>query len=61
MIPTCGIQLEQPPAEIVRETSETDDFVRTRAFYAQLGYNEEARMREYYDASDDKIVFRKAL
>lgn len=43
------------------ETSGTDDFVRTRAFYAQLGYDEEARIREYYDAGDDKIVFRKAL
>ncbi len=43
------------------ETSGTDDFDRTRAFYAQLGYNEEARIREFYDAGDDKIVFRKAL
>jgi ribosomal protein S18 acetylase RimI-like enzyme len=43
------------------ETSGTDDFIRTRALYAQLGYDEEARIREYYDAGDDKIVFRKAL
>ena len=43
------------------ETSGNDDFVSTRAFYAQLGYDEEARIREYYDTSEDKIVFRKAL
>lgn len=43
------------------ETSGTDDFIRTRAFYAQQGYDEEARIREYYDVGDDKVVFRKAL
>lgn len=43
------------------ETSGTDDFARTRGFYRHLGYAEEARIREYYDAGDDKIVFRKTL
>jgi len=43
------------------ETSGTDDFVRTRSFYEQIGYETEARIRDYYDAGDDKIVFRKAL
>ena len=43
------------------ETSGTDEFVRTRSFYEQLGYENEARIRDYYDAGDDKIVFRKAM
>ncbi len=43
------------------ETSGTDDFIRTRAFYTKLGYNEEARIREYYGVGDDKIVYRKHL
>ena len=43
------------------ETSGTDDFRRTRAFYSKLGYNEEARIREYYGVGDDKIVFHKYL
>ena len=43
------------------ETSGTDDFERTRGFYAHLGYEREACIREYYDAGDDKVVFRKAL
>ena len=43
------------------ETSGTDDFIRTRAFYSKLGYNEEARIREYYGVGDDKIVFHKYL
>lgn len=43
------------------ETSGTAGFERTRDFYARIGYECEARIRDYYDAGDDKIVFRKAL
>ncbi len=43
------------------ETSSTDEFVRTRSFYEQIGYETEARIRDFYDAGDDKIVFRKVL
>lgn len=43
------------------ETSGTDEFVRTRSFYENIDYTSEARIRDYYDAGDDKIVFRKAL
>ena len=43
------------------ETSGGDEFERTRRFYRTIGYEEEARIRDYYDAGDDKIVFRKAL
>lgn len=43
------------------ETSGTAGFERTRGFYTHLGYEREVLIREYYDAHDDKIVFRKAL
>lgn len=43
------------------ETSGLPNFKRTRAFYRKYGYEEEARIREFYKAGDDKIVFRKAL
>lgn len=43
------------------ETSGLASFERTRAFYHTLGYLEEARIREFYKAGDDKVVFRKAL
>ncbi|MFN3170223.1 MAG: GNAT family N-acetyltransferase [Hyphomicrobiales bacterium] len=43
------------------ETSGSAGFARTRAFYAQAGYEEEARIREFYAAGEDKIIFRKAL
>ena len=46
---------------VLVETSGTDDFERTRGFYERIGYEREARIREYYGAGDDKIVFRKAL
>lgn len=43
------------------ETSGLPDFERTRAFYAKCGYEQEARIRDFYAAGDDKIVFRKVL
>ncbi len=43
------------------ETAGTDDFEYVREFYRQNGYEEEARIREFYTAGVDKIVFRKAL
>ena len=43
------------------ETSGLPAFARTRAFYHANGYDEEARVREFYAAGEDKVVFRKAL
>lgn len=43
------------------ETSGLANFERVRAFYRSAGYDEEARIRDFYKAGDDKIVFRKAL
>lgn len=43
------------------ETSGLPSFERTRAFYAKCGYEEEARIRDFYAVGDDKIVFRKVL
>ncbi len=43
------------------ETSGTGAFERTRAFYRSLGFTEEARIRDFYDAGDDKVVFTKPV
>ncbi len=43
------------------ETSGMPNFERTRAFYRKQGYEEEARIREFYKAGDDKVIFRKVL
>ena len=43
------------------ETSSLDSFEQTRTFYRKNEYNEEARIRDYYNPGEDKIIFRKAL
>lgn len=43
------------------ETSGKESFEATRTFYRKNGYEEEARIRDYYQDGDDKIIFRKAL
>jgi ribosomal protein S18 acetylase RimI-like enzyme len=43
------------------ETSGTENFKYVREFYRKNAYEEEARIREFYTAGVDKIVFRKAL
>jgi len=43
------------------ETSGTHNFTRTRGFYDMLGYEREARIRDYYSQGDDKVIFRKVL
>ncbi len=43
------------------ETSGLEAFAPARRFYRKNGFDEEARIREFYKAGDDKIVFRKAL
>lgn len=43
------------------ETSGLEDFAHVRTFYRKSGYNEEARIREFYKAGDDKVIFRKGL
>lgn len=46
---------------LIAETSGTDRFAMTREFYRKSGYKEEARIRDFWDAGDDKVVFWKAL
>jgi ribosomal protein S18 acetylase RimI-like enzyme len=43
------------------ETSGLDEFEYVRTFYRQNGYKEEARIREFYKAGEDKVIFRKML
>jgi len=43
------------------ETSGLPAFEKTREFYRKMGYDEEARIREFYQAGEDKIVFLKAV
>lgn len=46
---------------LLADTSGTDDFAQTRAFYAKNGFTKEARIRDYWGKGDDKITFLKSL
>ncbi|MDW4497918.1 GNAT family N-acetyltransferase [Sulfitobacter sp. D35] len=46
---------------LIADTSGTEAFALTRQFYVRCGYEKEARIRDFWDAGDDKVVFRKAL
>ena len=46
---------------LIIETSGFDAFEPARRLYRQHGYDEEARIREFYSAGQDKIIFRKKL
>jgi ribosomal protein S18 acetylase RimI-like enzyme len=41
------------------DTAGKPGYLRTRAFYAEAGYVEEARIRDYYAPGDDRITFAK--
>ncbi|MEM8839124.1 MAG: GNAT family N-acetyltransferase [Pseudomonadota bacterium] len=46
---------------LIVDTSGADEFSGTRKFYGKIGYTEEARIRDFWAAGDDKVVFWKAL
>jgi ribosomal protein S18 acetylase RimI-like enzyme len=46
---------------LIVDTSGVDEFVLTRSFYRKTGYTEEARIRDFWAAGNDKITFWKTL
>jgi GNAT superfamily N-acetyltransferase len=46
---------------LIADTSGTAEFNRTREFYRKNGYVEEARIRDFWSAGADKVVFWKSL
>ncbi len=46
---------------IMVETSSRKDYDPTRAFYHRMGYQELARIRDYYRPADDLVLFGKYL
>ncbi|MEM6452878.1 MAG: GNAT family N-acetyltransferase [Cyanobacteria bacterium P01_D01_bin.105] len=46
---------------LIVETSGVEDFKPAQAFYRKNDFEQEARIRNFYDAGDDKIIFCKAL
>jgi ribosomal protein S18 acetylase RimI-like enzyme len=55
-------QLEERRARLlVIETSSRDDYAPTRRFYHKRGYQEAARLRDFYAPGDDRVVLSKRL
>lgn len=46
---------------LIADTSGTSEFQLTRQFYLKNGYTEEARIRDFWAAGNDKVVYWKAL
>jgi ribosomal protein S18 acetylase RimI-like enzyme len=46
---------------LIVDTSAGEVYAKARQFYRGIGYTEEARIREFWAAGDDKIVFWKSL
>ena len=46
---------------LIADTSGTPAFERTRHFYLKAGYAQEAVIRDFWDADDDKVTFAKPL
>ena len=46
---------------LIAETSGAPEFTQTREFYRKNGYSEEARIRDFWSAGNDKIVFWKSV
>ena len=46
---------------LIVETSGLPDFAGARAFYDKCGFTQEARIRNFFAAGDDKIIYTKTL
>lgn len=46
---------------LIVETSSSDNQSGARKFYTKLGYTNEAKIRDFWEEGDDKIVFWKKL
>jgi ribosomal protein S18 acetylase RimI-like enzyme len=46
---------------LIAETSGTQPYEPTRKFYAGLGYENEARLRDFYSIGDDLMIFVKRI
>ena len=52
---------QQGERMLIIETAGLPSFEPTRSFYRSCGYEEEARIRNFYDNGTDKVIFCKLL
>lgn len=58
---TLRDQGEHVARVLVVETSSLEAYAPARSFYAKQGFDEEARIRDFYGPGDNKVVYWKAL
>lgn len=46
---------------VIVETSGTEKYAPTRAFYLGIGYTQEAVIKDFYSPGDDLVIFTKTL
>jgi ribosomal protein S18 acetylase RimI-like enzyme len=46
---------------VIIETSSTQKYLPTRGFYQKKGYAVEARIRDFYRAGDDRLIYVKRM
>jgi ribosomal protein S18 acetylase RimI-like enzyme len=46
---------------LIIETSSKESYKNTVGFYSSLGYEEIARIKDFYDIGDDRLIFVKRL
>jgi ribosomal protein S18 acetylase RimI-like enzyme len=56
-----AVLTERGARMVIVDTSSDDAFDGTRIFYRTIGYEEVARIPDFWDAGDDKITFRRLL
>ena len=46
---------------LIVETSGLDEFKGARAFYEKYGFRQEARIKDFFEAGDDKLIYTKSI
>lgn len=55
------ILIERSVRLLIVETSSLPDFAAARAFYDKCGFTQKARVKNFFAAGDDKIIYTKSL
>ncbi len=46
---------------LIVETSSTDDFIQSRAFYEKSGFKLQGTIADFFDAGDGKVIYSKHI
>ncbi len=52
---------ERGGRQVYIETSNRGDYAPTRGFYLRCGYSQEALLKDFYAANDDKVIYSKRI